>query len=145
MGGQALTRLGRTFKRGDRVMQLRNNYQLEVFNGDSGRVSKIDFEAQELSVDFDGRQVVYDSVDLDELTLAYAITIHKSQGSEFPVVIIPVTSSHHIMLRRNLLYTAITRGRNFVVLIGSIQAVRRALANDSELARHSHLARKLSG
>ena len=142
--GQALTRLGRTFKRGDRVMQLRNNYQREVFNGDGGRVSIIDFEAQELSVDFDGRQIVYDFADLDELTLAYAITIHKSQGSEFPVVIIPLTSSHHVMLRRNLLYTAITRGRDFVVLIGSIQAVRRAVGNDSELARHSHLARKLS-
>jgi len=89
--------------------------------------------------------VVYDFTDLDELTLAYAITIHKSQGSEFPVVIIPLTLGHHLMLRRNLLYTAITRGRRFVVLIGPIEAVRRAISTDSEQTRHSHLADKLSG
>ncbi len=144
-GGPALTRFGRRFKRGDRVMQLKNNYTREVFNGDSGRVEKIDFEAQELTASFDGRPIVYDFADLDELTLAYAITIHKSQGSEFPVVIIPLTTGHHIMLRRRLLYTAITRGRRFAVLIGSAEAVRRALANDHEHARHSRLAPKLAG
>ena len=144
-GGQSLHRFGRRFQSGDRVMQLRNNYQREAFNGDGGRISKIDFEAQELTVNFEGRPVIYDFSDLDELSLAYAITIHKSQGSEFPAVIIPLTSSHHLMLRRNLLYTAITRGRRFVVLIGSLEAVRRSVANDSELARHSHLADKLAG
>lgn len=143
-GGQAITRFGRTFRKGDRVMQLRNDYQREVFNGDLGKVAAIDFEAQELSVDFEGRRVDYDFSELDELTLAYAVTIHKSQGSEFPVVIIPLISAHHIMLRRNLLYTAITRGRRFVVLIGQSQAIRRAVANDSELARYSRLAHKLA-
>ncbi len=143
--GPVLARFGRRFKPGDRVMQLKNNYQREVFNGDGGRVAAIDLEAQELTVNFDGRPVVYDFADLDELTLAYAVTIHKSQGSEFPVVLIPLTTSHHIMLRRNLLYTAITRGRRFVVLIGSAEAVRRAVATDTELNRHSHLARKLAG
>lgn len=144
-GGPILHRFGRRLQVGDRVMQLRNNYQREVFNGDGGRIEKIDFEAQELTVNFEGRPAVYDFTDLDELTLAYAITIHKSQGSEFPAVIIPLTSAHHLMLRRNLLYTAITRGRRFVVLIGSMEAVRRAVANDSELARHSHLDDKLAG
>ncbi len=152
-GGPALTRFGRRFKRGDRVMQLRNNYNRDVFNGDTGRVDTIDFEAQEMTVTFessrtvglDGKAVVYDFADLDELTLAYAITIHKSQGSEFPVVIIPLVTGHHLMLRRRLLYTAITRGRRFVVLIGSAEAVRRAVANDQEQARHSRLAWKLTG
>ena len=145
VGGPPLIRFGRRLKRGDRVMQLRNNYQREVFNGDGGRVDKIDFEAQELTVDFDGRPVIYEFDDLDELTLAYAITIHKAQGSEFPVVIIPLTTGHHIMLRRNLLYTALTRGRRFVVLIGSVEAVRRAISADREQVRHSRLALKLSG
>jgi exodeoxyribonuclease V alpha subunit len=143
--GPSLTRFGRRFKTGDRVMQLKNNYQREVFNGDSGRVAQIDFEAQELTVSFEGRQAIYDFTDLDELTLSYAITIHKSQGSEFPVVVIPLTSGHQIMLRRNLLYTAVTRGRRFVVIVGSRAAVRRAVSANSELNRHSHLARKLAG
>lgn len=143
--GPVLNRFGRRFQAGDRVMQLKNNYQREVFNGDGGRIEKIDFEAQELTVNFDGRPVIYDFTDLDELTLAYAITIHKSQGSEFPVVIIPLTLGHHLMLRRNLLYTAITRGRRFVVLIGPMEAVRRAISTDSEQTRHSHLADKLAG
>ena len=144
-GGPSLNRFGRRFRRGDRVMQLRNNYNREVFNGDHGRIEKIDLEAQEVTVNFDDRPVVYDFADLDELSLAYAITIHKSQGSEFPVVIVPVTSSHHIMLRRKLLYTAVTRGRQFVVLIGSAEAVRRAVANDREQARNSRLGLKLAG
>lgn len=143
--GQPLTRFGRRLKRGDRVMQLKNNYQREVFNGDSGRVETIDFEAQELAVNYDGHLVIYDFADLDEISLAYAITIHKSQGSEFPVVIVPLTTGHHIMLRRNLLYTALTRGRRFVVLIGSVEAVKRAISADRELTRYSNLAAKLAG
>ena len=142
-GGPALVRFGRRFRRGDRVMQLKNNYQREVFNGDGGRVEKIDLESQELTVNFEGRPVVYDFADLDELTPAYAITIHKAQGSEFPAVVIPLTHGHHIMLRRNLLYTALTRGRRFVVLIGPAGAVRTALANDREQVRRSGLADKL--
>ncbi|UQZ89656.1 ATP-dependent RecD-like DNA helicase [Deltaproteobacteria bacterium Smac51] len=141
----SVQRFGRKFKLGDRVMQLRNNYNRDVFNGDSGRVEKIETESQELSVNFEGRSVIYDFADLDELTLSYAVTIHKSQGSEFPVVIIPMVKSHYIMLRRNLLYTAITRGRRFVVVIGSTEAVRKAVSTDHELKRHSRLALKLSG
>lgn len=144
-GGPPLIRFGHRFKRGDRVMQLKNNYNREVFNGDQGQVTRIDQEAQELAVDFDGREVLYDFADLEELVLAYAITIHKSQGSEFPVVVMPLTTSHHIMLRRKLLYTAITRGRRFVVIVGSGEAVRRAVANDAEQARTSRLALKLAG
>ncbi|MDL2226110.1 ATP-dependent RecD-like DNA helicase [Deltaproteobacteria bacterium OttesenSCG-928-M10] len=143
--GPPLIRLGRRFRQGDRVMQLRNNYNREVFNGDHGRIEKIDLEAQEVTVSFDGRPVIYDFADLDELSLAYAITIHKSQGSEFPVVIIPVTTGHHIMLRRKLLYTAVTRGRRFVVLIGSAEALQRAVSSDREQARNSRLALKLAG
>ena len=141
--GPALTRFGRRFRLGDRVMQLRNNYNREVFNGDGGRVERIDPETQELTVNFEGRPVVYDFAELDELTLAYAITIHKAQGSEFPAVIIPLTSSHHIMLRRNLLYTALARGRRLVVLIGSSRALASAVANDREQVRRSHLSQKL--
>ena len=94
-------------------------------------------------MNFEGRPVVYDFSELDELTLAYAITIHKAQGSEFPVVIIPLTSSHHIMLRRNLLYTGLTRGRRLVALIGSARALEAAVANNREHIRRSNLARKL--
>jgi exodeoxyribonuclease V alpha subunit len=142
-GGQGLTRYGRRFRPGDRVMQLKNNYTRDVFNGDGGRVERIDQEAQELTVNFEGRPVVYDFADLDELTLAYAITIHKAQGSEFPAVVVPLTSSHHIMLRRNLLYTAVTRGRRLVVLVGSARALEAAVANDREQVRRSRLAGKL--
>jgi len=138
-----LTRFGRSFRLGDRVMQLRNNYNREVFNGDGGFVERMDLEAQELTVNFEGRPVVYDFSELDELTLAYAITIHKAQGSEFPAVIIPLTSSHHIMLRRNLLYTGLTRGRRLVALIGSARALEAAVANNREHIRRSNLARKL--
>ncbi|MCL2029730.1 MAG: ATP-dependent RecD-like DNA helicase [Deltaproteobacteria bacterium] len=142
-GGQGLTRFGRRFRRGDRVMQIKNNYNRDVFNGDGGRVERIDLEAQELTVNFEGRPVVYDFGDLDELALAYAITIHKAQGSEFPAVVIPLTSAHHIMLKRNLLYTALTRGRRLVVIIGSARALETAVANDREQVRRSRLALKL--
>jgi exodeoxyribonuclease V alpha subunit len=138
-----LTRFGRHFRPGDRVMQLRNNYNKEVFNGDGGQVESLDQETQEMIVNFEGRPVGYDFSELDELTLAYAITIHKAQGSEFPAVIIPLTSGHHIMLRRNLLYTGLTRGRRLVILIGSARALAAAVANDREQVRRSRLADKL--
>lgn len=144
-GGRSLMRFGRTFKQGDRVMQLRNNYQREVFNGDTGVIKDINFESQELIVDFDGRLTAYDFSDTDELNLAYAITIHKSQGSEFEVVLIPLALSQHIMLRRRLLYTAVTRGRQFVVILGPAEAIRRAVTNNQEKNRRSHLIRKLRG
>jgi exodeoxyribonuclease V alpha subunit len=116
------------FRAGDKVMQVRNNYQREVFNGDIGRVAAVDAVEQLVTVDFDGRPVEYDFADLDELSHAYAITVHKSQGAEYPAVIVVVATQHFTMLQRNLLYTAITRGRKLVVLVGSRRALWRAVA-----------------
>jgi exodeoxyribonuclease V alpha subunit len=117
-------RFGWTFTAGDKVMQVANDYQREVYNGDLGIVRRIDAEEGELVAEFDGREVAYGFGELDELVLAYATTVHKSQGSEYPAVVIPLTTQHFAMLRRNLLYTGVTRGRRLVVLVGS----RRALA-----------------
>jgi len=128
---------------GDKVMQLRNNYDKDVFNGDIGFVVKIDQEAATILVDYDGRQVVYEVGDRNELQLAYAITVHKSQGSEFPCVLIPLHTSHYVLLQRNLLYTALTRGRKLVVVVGSRRAVALAIANSRIQARHSGLRRRL--
>jgi exodeoxyribonuclease V alpha subunit len=116
-----------TFRAGDKVMQVRNNYQREVFNGDIGRVAAIDAVDQTLTVDYDGKAVAYEFADLDELQLAYAISVHKSQGAEYPAVVVPVSTQHYVMLQRNLLYTAITRGRKLVVLVGSRRALWRAV------------------
>jgi exodeoxyribonuclease V alpha subunit len=115
------------FRAGDKVMQVRNNYQREVFNGDIGRVTAIDAVDQVVTVEFDGKPVEYDFADLDELQLAYAISVHKSQGAEYPAVVIPVSYQHYVMLQRNLIYTAITRGRKLVVLVGSRKALWRAV------------------
>jgi len=142
-GGLELSRGGRTFRVGDKVMQVRNNYDKEVFNGDVGRVAAVDFEDQSLAVRFDDRLVEYDWGELDELILAYAVSIHKSQGSEFPVVVIPILTQHYVMLQRNLLYTAITRGRKLVVLVGSRRAVYMAIKNNKVQHRHTHLAERL--
>src|SRR5438128_6332839 len=119
-----IERFGWTFCPGDKVMQVENNYDKEVYNGDLGVVSRLDAEEGELSVEFDGREVVYGFTELDELVLAYATTIHKSQGSEYPAVVIPITTQHYPMLQRNLVYTGVTRGKRLVVLVGE----RRALA-----------------
>ncbi|MCB0139860.1 MAG: ATP-binding domain-containing protein, partial [Caldilineaceae bacterium] len=103
-------RLGnRIYRPGDRVMQIRNNYDKDTYNGDMGTIAKLDLEMQKLTVEFDGRLVSYDFLELDELTHAYAVSVHKSQGSEFPAVVIPVLTTHYMMLQRNLLYTAVTR------------------------------------
>lgn len=118
---------GLSFFAGDKVMQIVNDYEHDVFNGDVGIVTDADPELDCLSIDFDGREVQLDSDSLDDVTLAYAATIHKSQGSEYPAVIVMVTSAHHIMLQRNLLYTAVTRGKRLVVVIGDEAAVRRAV------------------
>ena len=117
------------FRAGDKVMQTQNNYQRDVFNGDIGRVAEVDLTEQVVWVDFDGKAVEYDFADLDELQHAYAVTIHKSQGSEYPAVVIPVHTQHYVMLQRNLLYTGITRGRRLVVLVGSRKALWRAVTN----------------
>jgi exodeoxyribonuclease V alpha subunit len=132
-----------TFRVGDKVMQVRNNYTREVFNGDIGRVADIDAVEQVMVVDFDGRKVDYEFADLDELQLAYAVSVHKSQGSEYPAVIIPVHTQHFVMLQRNLLYTAITRGRKLVVLIGSRKALWIAVKNAETKKRFSLLKWRL--
>jgi exodeoxyribonuclease V alpha subunit len=126
------------------VMHLRNNYQKEVFNGEIGRVCEVDGENGRLVVAYDERQVAYDGADLDELTLAYAISVHKSQGSEYPVVILPLVTQHYVMLQRNLLYTALTRARQMVIIIGSPKAVRIAVQTDQPRRRHSLLAWRLN-
>jgi exodeoxyribonuclease V alpha subunit len=141
--GEGLTRGSRTFRRGDKVMQLRNNYDLEVFNGDLGRAQRIDAVEQQIEVVFDGRPVVYDFADLDELTLAYACTVHKSQGSEYPCVVIPLHTQHYAMLQRNLLYTAVTRGRKLVVLVGSVRALAIAVKSGQKGTRYTQLAARL--
>ncbi|MDR2368423.1 MAG: ATP-dependent RecD-like DNA helicase [Deltaproteobacteria bacterium] len=142
--GPSVNRFGQVLKINDRVMQNRNNYTKEVYNGDLGRVVSIDMEDQELRVAFDDRKAVYDFSELDELTLAWAATVHKAQGSEFPAVVIPVHPSHHIMLRRKLIYTAVTRGRRMVFLVGSPAALKRSVINGQEDYRYSHLDRLLS-
>jgi exodeoxyribonuclease V alpha subunit len=136
--------INNSFKLGDKVMHLKNNYQKEVFNGDIGTIISIDSKKVELSVDFYGRVVSYDFTETDELSLAYAISVHKSQGSEYPAVIIPLMTQHYALLQRNLLYTAITRGEKLVILIGIKKALDIALKNDKPRRRLSMLADRLS-
>jgi exodeoxyribonuclease V alpha subunit len=138
-------RLDTTFRAGDKVMQIQNNYNREVYNGDIGRVLEVDIHDQTVGVEFEGRKVEYDFNDLDELQLAYACTIHKSQGSEYPAVVIPVHTQHYTMLQRNLLYTGITRGRKLVVLVGSRKALWRAVNNMETKQRYSLLMWRLRG
>ncbi len=133
----------RVYRVGDRVMQVRNNYDKDVFNGDMGYIKGVDGVEQRLAVEFDGRQVPYDFLDLDELVHAYAISVHKSQGSEFPAVVIPVLTGHYMMLRRNLLYTAVTRAQRLVVLVGQPRAIGIAVGNDKEARRYSGLTARL--
>ncbi|MCX7012483.1 MAG: ATP-dependent RecD-like DNA helicase [Candidatus Sumerlaeota bacterium] len=131
------------FKPGDKVMQVRNNYDREVFNGDIGRIAEIDEERQTLTVVFDGRGVIYPFDDLDDLTLAYAITVHKSQGSEYPAVILPMHTQHYILLQRNLFYTALTRGKKLVCVVGSRRALGIAVNNAKIAGRFSGLRQRL--
>lgn len=141
--GSEIQRGGKRFRVGDKVMQIKNNYDKGVFNGDIGVIKGIDLEEQEVIINIDGSNVRYDYHDLDELVLSYAISIHKSQGSEFPAVIIPLTLAHHIMLQRNLIYTGITRGRKLVVVIGSKQAMGRAVKNNCVMNRNTCLQQRL--
>ena len=131
------------YRLGDKVMQIRNNYHRDVYNGDIGRIEAIDTEEEILLVNFDGRLVEYDFTDLDELQLAYACTVHKSQGSEYPAVVMPLHTQHYTMLQRNLLYTAITRGRRLVVLVGSRKALWRAVTHCETTQRWSLLTHRL--
>jgi exodeoxyribonuclease V alpha subunit len=130
---------GRLFRQGDKLMQVRNNYDKEVYNGDIGTLSDIDKEDQRLIVNFEGRSVVYDWSEADQLVLAYAISVHKSQGSEFPAVVIPLVTQHFLMLQRNLLYTAVTRARRLCVLVGSQRAIAIAVRNDKVAQRYTAL------
>ena len=142
--GKPEVRLGsRVFRVGDRVMQIRNNYDKDVFNGDLGRVTRIDREEQVLTIRFDERLVDYDFSQLDEVVHAYAISVHKSQGAEYPAVVVPLLTQHYMMLQRNLLYTAVTRARELVVLVGTKRAIAIAVRNDKIAARNSRLAQRL--
>jgi exodeoxyribonuclease V alpha subunit len=134
-----LTRGERNFKIGDKVMQLKNNYEKDVFNGDIGNIHSIDLEDQTLEINFNDKIITYDFLDLDEITLAYAITVHKSQGSEYPCVILPISTAHYIMLQRNLLYTAVTRAAKMMILIGSKQALAMAVNNKKSKRRYTSL------
>jgi len=142
-GTKEVSRYGVSFRVGDKVIQTQNNYQREVFNGDIGRVAKLDESEETLWVDMDGRLVEYEFSELDELQLAYAITIHKSQGSEYPAVVIPLHTQHFVMLQRNLLYTGITRGRRLVAVVGSKKALWIAVNKAETSRRFSLLAERL--
>ncbi len=144
--GQTVVQLRRgdaVFRVGDKVMQTRNNYGKEIFNGDLGVIRSIDKETRQVVIRFDDRDVPYASDELDEVVLAYAISIHKSQGSEYPCVVVPLLMSHYVMLQRNLIYTAITRGRSLVVVVGELRALSRAVTNTSVQRRCTRLAWRL--
>jgi len=146
---QALNPHGRplpkkAFRLGDKVMQLRNNYELDVYNGDVGVITFVDEETSELHVQFDDERVVlYTFDDLDDLTLAYAVTVHKSQGSEYPAIVMVLLPQHYLLLQRNLLYTGITRGKKLVVVIGDPKAVSMAIHNNRVTRRNTRLAERL--
>jgi len=139
----ALTRGGRHFKLGDKVMQMRNNYDKGVFNGDIGRLTALDAELQEATVTFEGRPVLYDFPELDEIMPAYATSVHKSQGSEYPAVVLPLVTQHYLLLQRNLLYTAVTRGKRLVVIVGSKRALSLAVKNNKTQRRYTGLRQRL--
>jgi len=138
-------KFGWQFRARDKVIQTENNYDKEVFNGDIGQIVKIDVVEKEVVVNFDGRDVVYDWGELDEVSLAYAITIHKSQGSEFPAVVIPLAIQQYMLLQRNLVYTGITRGKGLVVLIGQRKALSIAVRNNKTEHRFSGLLSRFGG
>ena len=142
--GQAHSHRGAEFRVGDKVMQVKNDYDKGVFNGDIGTIERLDAEKQVLYVRFD-YTLEYDQVDLDQLTLAYAISIHRAQGSEFPVVVLPLTTQHYVMLQRNLLYTAITRAKQMIVIVGTPKALKLAIANDKVAQRYTTLKERLRG
>ena len=141
--GDSLSRGGFKYRRGDRVMQIRNNYDKDVFNGDIGMVEHVDMEERTLTVSFDGNSIEYEDSELDELTLAYATTIHKSQGSEYPVVVMPLLMTHFVMLQRNLVYTGITRAKKICIIVGTTKALAYAIHNMVVLKRNTRLKERL--
>jgi exodeoxyribonuclease V alpha subunit len=144
-GEPSVERFGWRFQVRDKVIQTENDYKKEVFNGDIGTIEKIDSVEQELSIRFDDRLVTYDFGELDEVSLAYAVTIHKSQGSEFPAVVIPVAMQHYMLLQRNLIYTGITRAKRLLVVVGQRKALGLAIRNDQARKRYSGLLSSLKG
>jgi exodeoxyribonuclease V alpha subunit len=136
-------KFGWQFRLSDKVIQTENDYEKEVFNGDIGQIIKLDPLENQLTVRFDRREVLYDFGELDELSLAYAITIHKSQGSEFPAVVIPLATQHYVLLQRNLVYTGVTRGKQLVVLVGQRKALEIAVRNNRTQQRFSGLLARL--
>jgi len=142
--GPSVQRGARTLRAGDKVMQIRNDYELDVFNGDIGQIADIDEATRTLTAVFEGRSVQYEEENLDELVLAYACSVHKAQGSEYPCVVLPLHTQHYVMLKRNLLYTAVTRGRRLVVIVGSRRALSTAVQNGQVDARFSGLAPRLA-
>lgn len=141
--GDSLSRGGFKYRRGDRVMQIRNNYDKEVFNGDIGYVSGVNMDDRSLTVVYEGRTVEYEDNELDELTLSYATTIHKSQGSEYPVVVIPLLMTHYVMLQRNLVYTGITRAKKICIIVGTTKALAYSIHNMVVLKRNTRLKERL--
>jgi exodeoxyribonuclease V alpha subunit len=142
-GAGGVTRGETIFRLNDKVMQVRNNYDKDVFNGDIGRVSAIAWEKREVTVTIDGREVAYDFGDLDELVPAYAVSVHKSQGSEYPAVIVPIVTQHYVLLQRNLIYTAVTRGKDLVVIVGTRKALAIGINNDKTRQRYTRLKYRL--
>ncbi len=143
-GHKIITVLGSQFRKGDKVMQIENNYDKDVYNGDIGIIDVIIEETKEIVINFDGKMVAYEFSQLDQITLAYAVTIHKSQGSEYQTVIVPILMEQYIMLQRNLLYTAITRGKKMVILVGQKEAVEIAVGKTTKMNRYSSLKSKLN-
>lgn len=143
--GEGLRRSGSVFRKNDKVMQIKNNYDKEVFNGDIGVIDTVDFEERTLTVNFDDRFVIYDATELDELVHAYATTIHKAQGSEYPIVVMPVLMNHFVMLQRNLIYTGITRAKKILVMVGTRKALAYAVRNVTVTNRNTMLKERLSG
>ncbi|MBN1106311.1 MAG: ATP-dependent RecD-like DNA helicase [Deltaproteobacteria bacterium] len=141
---ESVARGSRVFRVKDKVMQIKNNYDKEVFNGDIGRIRRIDQEDQEVLISFDGRDILYDYTDLDEIVLAYAVSVHKSQGSEYPAVILPLLTQHFLLLQRNLLYTAVTRGKRLVIVVGTRKALAIAVNNVKIQQRYTRLSQRLS-
>jgi exodeoxyribonuclease V alpha subunit len=142
-GEPVVEKFGWRFVARDKVIQTVNNYDKDVFNGDIGLITRIDPDEQQLVVAYDRREVTYDFGELDELSLAYAITIHKSQGSEFPAVVIPLAMQHYLLLQRNLIYTGVTRGKSLVVVIGQQRALAAAVRNQRTTDRYSALLDRL--
>jgi exodeoxyribonuclease V alpha subunit len=136
---------GTVFRVGDKVMQTQNNYDKDVYNGDIGVIQGMDVIEQSLTVNFEGRPVIFDWSEADQLTLAYVISVHKAQGSEFPAVVMPIVTQHYMMLQRNLFYTAITRARSLCVLSGSRRAISMAVRNNKVAHRHTALEWRLAG